>query len=175
VHVPTLRIDRGDHPIRSDFPGDAPASVGPVRTLGWFHVLPSDQRQQRQRLSRLVVQFDIGQGTGHAQRVAHQRGNQRIPGSRVVPRDRGFAGIGVVMGVTARGDDLRRARGFPGHSADRSDQLGDGVLGSDRVIEHHGVQRTTGFPARTPVSVTTMRTASKIRFGRLEAASRRRQ
>jgi hypothetical protein len=79
------------------------------------------------------------------------------------------------MGVTPRGDHLRGAGHLPAHPADRGDQLGDGVLGDHGVIQHYRVQRTPTFPLTTPVSATMTRTASNTRFGRSQAANRRRQ
>ena len=46
VRVPGLGVHHRDHPIRCDPVGDPPPPVGPVRTLGRFHVLPGDQGQQ---------------------------------------------------------------------------------------------------------------------------------
>ena len=48
------------------------------------------------------------------------------------------------MGGAVGGDDLRGAEYFAADPADRRDQLGDGVLGGDRIIEDRGIQRPPG-------------------------------
>src|SRR5215207_5665661 len=53
-----------------------------------------------------------------------------------------------------------------GGPTDRGDQLADGVLGGDRVLQDGGVQHPPVLPESTPVCSTTWRTACKIRCGR---------
>ncbi len=72
-------------------------------------------------------------------------------------------------------DDLRGAGHVPADPADHRDQLSHGVLGGDRVVQDRGIQRPPGLALQRPVCDTTAFTASKIRFGGSEAASRRRQ
>jgi hypothetical protein len=63
----------------------------------------------------------------------------------------------------------------PPDPTDRRDQLGDGVLGGDRILQDGGVQHPPTRPLSTPVCSTTWRTASKIRRGRFEARRHARQ
>jgi hypothetical protein len=75
------------------------------------------------------------------QRVSDQGIHQRGPGRLVIPGDLRLTRIGIVMRGAPRRRHLRRTRHLPDHPADRGDQLGDGVLGGHRVIEHHRIQR----------------------------------
>jgi hypothetical protein len=71
--------------------------------------------------------------------------------------------------------DLAGAGDGPAHAPDRGDDLGDGVLGRDGVVEQRRVQCPAGLARRTPVASITERTASKIRSGRPELRSLERQ
>ena len=133
-------------------PRDAPPPVAPVRSLGRFDVLPGDQRQQGHRLGLLVGEsFAVGvalvEPGQHRQRVVHQRRDQLVASSRVVPGDLGLARAGVVMPRSPRPDDLGSAIDLAGDPADRGDQLGHGVLSGDRIIEDRRVQRPAGLPS----------------------------
>jgi hypothetical protein len=131
------RLGYRDHPVRGDFVGDAPSPVGPVRAFGGFDVLAGDQRQQRHRLSSLAISIGIVRvGHGHRVQERERVGHQRLAGLLVVPGDGGLARVGVVMRPAAGGDDLAGAGDRTAHPADRGDQLGDGVLGGDRVIQY---------------------------------------
>ena len=79
------------------------------------------------------------------------------------------------MSSALLGDHLGGTRDLAAHPADRADQLGDGVLGGDRVVEDGGIHRPPGLALNAPVAATTVLTASKIRFGDAEAANLRRQ
>ena len=79
------------------------------------------------------------------------------------------------MGAAVFGDNCCGGRDLAVDTADRGDQLGHGVLGGHRVVEDGGIQGRRVLLATAPVAVTTALTASKIRFGRSETASRRRQ
>src|ERR1039457_5936954 len=72
-------------------------------------------------------------------------------------------------------DHLARAGHHPGHLPDRRHQLGDGVLGGDRVIEHRRVHARFRRPRKIPVCAMSSATASNTRSGRSEAAIRLRQ
>jgi hypothetical protein len=52
-------VDGGDDPVTGDLAGDPPAPIGPVRALGRFHVLAGNQRQQRHRRLRALVQLRV--------------------------------------------------------------------------------------------------------------------
>lgn len=60
VHVAGVGVDGGDHPIRNDVPGDAPAPVGAIGALDGFHVLAGDQAQKCHRLGRPRAQLLLG-------------------------------------------------------------------------------------------------------------------
>ena len=79
------------------------------------------------------------------------------------------------MAGAALGDHLGCAGHLPAYPPDRPDQLGHRVLGGHRVIKHRGVQRAARFTRQHPGLGHHRLTASKIRFGRSEAPSRRRQ
>jgi hypothetical protein len=83
-------------------------------------------------------------------RVADQRVEQHLSGLCVVPGDRGFTRIVIVMGGAVGGDHLTGARHLAADPADRADQLGDGVLGGDRIVEDRGIQRTPGLAGQRP-------------------------
>ena len=81
----------------------------------------------------------------------------------------------VVLGSALRGHHLAGAGDLAADPADRGDQLGHGVLAGDRVIEDRGVQRPPRLAGQRTGRRDDTLTASKIRFGRSQAASRRRQ
>jgi hypothetical protein len=153
--------------------GDDPG-VGRPSVVG-FDVLPGDQRQQSDRVGRFRVEFALGKVPEDAVRVADEGIDQVGAGVGVVPGDVGFPGLGVVMGGGVFGDHRAGAGNLAGDPADRGDQLGHRVLGGDRVLEHGRVRARRVLPVSTPVSATTALTASKIRFGAVERARRRRQ
>jgi hypothetical protein len=150
VRVPRLRVDGGDHPFRGHPPRDPPPPVGAIRALNRFDVLPGDQRQQRHRFGRLRVQFLLGQVPEQSVRITDQGVDQLAAGGPVVPGDRWFPRSGVVMGPAVLGDHDARPGHLAGHPTDRRDQLGDGVLGGHRIVEHRGIQRSTGLPGQHP-------------------------
>jgi hypothetical protein len=92
--VAGVRVDGGDDPVGGDLAGDPSAPVGAVGALGGFHVLPSDQGQQRQRRLGPLVQRRVGGLDRGNQRdgVVDQRRHQRVLGGRIVPVDRGLPG-----------------------------------------------------------------------------------
>jgi hypothetical protein len=153
---------------------DPPAPVGAVRALDRLHVLPGDQVERRDRLGGHRAQFLVGQMAEQPVRVTDQRVDQLGAGLLVVPGDRRLARIVVVMGRSTARRSPRRRRG-----------LRDAPAGSPRSTaspcpawrpRHRGSSNDGRvFPFNTPVSATTALTASKIRSGRSEAASRRRQ
>jgi hypothetical protein len=128
-----LGVDGGDHSVLGDPAGDPPRS-GPLAGLD---VLAGDQRQQRDRLGLLGVKLDIGHCPEHGQRVVDQSRYQRLGGLGVVPGTFGLARPLVVMRPKC---DLAGRPDQPADPADRCDQLGDGVLGGDRVLQDGGVQ-----------------------------------
>jgi hypothetical protein len=137
-----------DDPIFGDPAGDAPPPVGAVGALDRFDVLTSHQRQQRHRLGGLRVEFGFGQVPEQPVGIADQRIGQDGAGLLVVPGDRRLTRIVVVVGGAVFGDHRGGSRHLPADPADRRDQLGDGVLGGDRVVEHGGVQRPAGLPGQ---------------------------
>jgi hypothetical protein len=149
--VASIRINGGDDPIRGDLAGDLagdpPAPIGPIRTLSTLsrlHILACHQRQQRQQRHRsllLLIQLGALQRRDQRGRVVDQRRHQRILGGRVVPVDLRLARGGVVVAAAHRCDLGGRAGHLPPDPADRGDQLGDGVLGGDRIGQDRGVHR----------------------------------
>ena len=120
-----------------------------------FDVLACDQRQQRHSLTcrrRRIRALGIGSAhRGHdRQRVADQGIDQLLAGSLVVPGDIGFSGRGVVGGGAQPRHHVRATRDNRGDPADGGDQLGDGVLGGDRVVEDGRIQRPAGPPLQNP-------------------------
>jgi hypothetical protein len=105
-------------------------------------------------------------------RVVDQPRYQRLLGVGVVPVAVGLARPVVVVGAKL---DRTGCRDQPTDPTDRRDQLGDRVLGGDRVLRT--VESSTRWrrPASTPVASTTSRTASKTRRGRCERRIRLRQ
>ena len=83
-------------------------------------------------------------------RVADQRIHQLLAGRNVVPGDRRFTRVVVVMGSAVFGDYLAGTGHLAAHSPDRADQLGHGVLGGHCVIEHRGIQRPPRLPRERP-------------------------
>ena len=150
MHVAGIGVDGGDHPIGCHLSGDAPAPVGAIGALHRFHVLAGDQRQQRHRLRRAGTQVLLGRMPQQPVGIADQPVDQPIPGVGVVPGDHRFTRVVIVMGAAVLPDHLHRARHLAAHPADRADQLGDGVLGGHRVIEHRGIQRAAGLTRQRP-------------------------
>jgi hypothetical protein len=143
-------VDGGDDPVGGDLAGDPPAPIGPIRTLGRLHVLACHQRQQRHRRLGLLVQLGVAQRRKQRACVIHQRRHQRIPCLGVVPVDLGLARGAVVM-TGAHHRDLRgRAGHLAGHPPDRRHQLGDGVLGGDRISQDRGVHHPPPTPSNDP-------------------------
>jgi hypothetical protein len=70
--VPGIGVHRGDHPVVGDLAGDPPPPVGAVAALGRLDILPGDQRQQRQRGSRLLVHRFVFQRIDERVRVVDQ-------------------------------------------------------------------------------------------------------
>jgi hypothetical protein len=160
-----LRIDGGDDPVLGDPAGDPPGP-GPLARLD---VLAGHQRQQRHRLGLLSAQLQVSHRVEHGQRVVDQPRHQRLGGRRIIPGTHRLARPVVVV----RGQpDLARPWHQPPHPADGGDQLGDGVLGGDRVARMVESSTRRRRPASTPVASTTWRMASKTRRGRSEARSR---
>ena len=84
----------------------------------------------------------------------------------------GLPGPSVVVGAKL---DRTGCRDQPTDPTDRRDQLGDRVLGGDRVLRTVESSTRRRRPASTPVASTTSRTASKTRRGRCERRIRLRQ
>jgi hypothetical protein len=166
--MPCLRVDGGDDPVLGNPPCNPPRP-GP---LAWLDVLAGDQGQQRDRLGLLGVQIHIRHCRQQRQGVVDQSRHQRLGGRGIVPGTVGLARPVIVVG---RHLDPAGLRGQPPHPADRRDQLGDRVLGGNRVLQERGIQHPPTPTRSTPVCSTTRRTASKIRRGRVQARSRARQ
>jgi hypothetical protein len=99
--------------------------------------LAGHQRQQRNRLGLLGLQLQAGHRLKQGQRIVDQPRHQRLGGLGIVPGTFGLAWPVIVV----RGElDLARRHHHPPHPADRRHQLGDGVLGGDRVGQDCGVQ-----------------------------------
>ena len=79
------------------------------------------------------------------------------------------------MAGAVLGDHRGRAGHLPGDPADRGDQLGDRVLGGDRVIQHRGVQRPAGLPGQHPGLGDHRPDRIEDPIRAIERASRRRQ
>ena len=158
------------HPL-----SDAPAPVGAIRALGRFHVLAGHQGQQRHRLRRPRAQLLIGQIPQQPVRVADQGIDQPIPGLLYRPRRSPACPDRRSRGRCSARRLPHRTRDLPPHPPDRADQLSHRVLGGHRVIEHRGIQRATGLARQRPGLGHHGFDRLKIRFGRSEAANRRRQ
>jgi hypothetical protein len=150
ARVPGLRVDSGDDPVLGDLASDPPAPIGAIGAFGRLHVLPSDQRQQPQRLPGPLLQRSVGEHRDQPIGVVHQGRHQRVPGLRVVPIDPGLAHSRIVVAAALLGDHRRRARHLPAHPADRRDQLRDRVLGRDRVLQDRGVHRPPPASGQDP-------------------------
>ena len=105
-------------------------------------------------------------------RVVDQPRYQRLLGVGVVPVAVGLARPVVVVGAKL---DRTGCRDQPTDPTDRRDQLGDRVLGRDRVLRTVESNTRRRRPPSTPVASTTSRTASKTRRGRCERRIRLRQ
>lgn len=86
-----------------------------------------------------------GSSSADAERIRvleqEQRGHQRVTRDRVVPGDVGLAATLIVIG---RPRLLASLADQPQHLANLGDQLGDGVLGRDGVVEHVEPARAFG-------------------------------
>jgi hypothetical protein len=152
--------------------GDPPGDPEGPRPLARLHVLAGDQRQQRHRLGLPGAQLGVGHRREHGQRVVDQPRYQRLGGLKVVPLAVGLARPVVVVGAKL---DRTGCRDQPTDPTDRRDQLGDRVLGGDRVLRTVESSTRRRRPASTPVASTISRTASKTRRGRCERRIRLRQ
>ena len=83
----------------------------------------------------------------HGQRVVDQPRYQRLLGVGVVPVAVGLARPVVVVGAKL---DRMGCRDQPTDPTDRRDQLGDRVLGGDRILQHRGVQHPPAPPPKHP-------------------------
>lgn len=108
VRVAGLGVHGGDQPVRCDLPGDPPPPVRAVGSLGRFHVLPGDQREQTVCFGGLRVHFE-GVG-GHCceqgDRVVDQRRYQFLFGILVILGNIWFAGALVVAATRVGGDEV---------------------------------------------------------------------
>ncbi len=154
VGVPGLGVHHADDPVRGDALSDPPprraAGINTVRVgFDQFDVLTGDQREQPHRVTRRAGRL-LTDAVQHRQRVAHQSIDQRVAGRLVIPDDRGLARVVVVMSRRHLSDHDIGPPHQPADPPDRRDQLGNGVLSGDRVIEHGRVQRSTGLALQHP-------------------------
>jgi len=80
-------------------------------------------------------------------RVVDQPRYQRLLGVGVVPVAVGLARPVVVVGAQL---DRTGCRDQPTDPTDRRDQLGDRILGGDRILQHRGVQHPPAPPPKHP-------------------------
>jgi len=142
--------------------------------------LSCDQCQQSHRLGLLVVKIDVLQTSKDSQSVVDQGGDQLVAGGRIIPGNVGFARHRVLI-PGQPSNKVHRRRNGAGDPADLRDQLGDGVLASDRIIKDRRVDRATtlsgqdtrlgddlGNRVEDPVrSITGRETATPIRQHRV--------
>jgi hypothetical protein len=102
--------------------------------------LAGHQPQQPDRLGLGGVQVAVLDHGKHGQRIGHQRAHQPLAGLGVVPGTGRLARVLVI--VMSAKLQRRSGRVKPTHPPDRPNQLGDHVLGGDRVIQQGRVQRT---------------------------------
>lgn len=120
-------------------------AVGAVGVFSRFHVLSCYQSQQGGRVGRLAGELCGADGIQQCQCVVDQ-GRDEFLGCRcVVPGDTWFAGVAVVVAGAPGVDQLLPAWYVPANPADRGNQLCDGVLTGDGIIENGGVQGAPGF------------------------------
>lgn len=81
-----------DHPVGGDPARDAPPAVGAVGSLRRFHVLPGNQRQQRDRLGGIGAQLLVGQVAQETVGVADQTVHELLAGLRIVQAIAGLSG-----------------------------------------------------------------------------------
>jgi hypothetical protein len=137
-----VRVHGGDDPVSRHLAGDAPAPLDLAR----FHVLAGHQPEQPNRLGLDGVQVAVLDLAKHGQRIGHQRAHQPVAGLGVVP---GTGRLARVMIVVVGGQLQRRGgRDKPTHPPDGRHQLGDRVLGGDRVIQQGRVQPTPLAPSQ---------------------------
>jgi hypothetical protein len=72
MHVPRLGIHSGYDSVRGDPRCDAPLAVATTGVVGRLDVLAGDQRQQRQRLLRGLLQWGLAEGVHYHQRISYQ-------------------------------------------------------------------------------------------------------
>ena len=168
--------DDGDDPVSGDPPGHAPPPGGASTVLGRLHVLPGDQRQQGDCPGRVRGQFPLGQVAQQSVRVAGQRADQIGAGLGVVLGDRRLAGLVVVVPGAVRRDH-RGGTGGTSRATRRIAAISRITVSCVATASVTTVEFSTRrvLPDNAPVVGTTSRAASKTRFGRAEAASRRRQ
>ncbi len=142
VGMAGLGVDGGDHPVRGRPFGDAPPPIGAIGIVNRFYVLAGDQRQLRDRFGSAGTEFLVGHMPQHAVGIADQRVHQRGSRGGIIPADRRFPRIVVIMGSAVGGDHLTGAGHLTTNPTDRPDQLGHGVLGGYRVVEDREVQGT---------------------------------
>ena len=136
VAVAGVGVDRADHPVRRDPPGDPDPAV-----RSCLEVLAEHGREQRGRLGEGWCQRLPLHRQQHGLPVTGERVDERRPGVGIVPVGGGLAACAVV--VVAPED--RAQRGLPlvrgrEHAPDRAPHEGDRVHGRDRVVQRGGVE-----------------------------------
>lgn len=142
-YVPRLGVGGGHRAVTDGPLGDAPAPVAAVGVVGGLHVLARDQGQQPDGVRRGLPEFLLGEAAQQVECVGDQGVDQVGARLLIVPCDLRLAGVGVVVGGAPDGGGLPGVGDLADEPADRGDQLGDGVLGGDRVVQHGGVQRAS--------------------------------
>ena len=123
----------------------------PSRALDRFDILTSDQRQQRHRLSRFGAQFLLGQippTAGGHRRPKHP--TKPLAGLSVVPGDRRFARIVVIMGTAAGRPPLRRRAPVWQPDGSHRSTASPRPEGGHRIVEHRGIQRPPRLARQRP-------------------------
>jgi hypothetical protein len=132
VTVTGLRIDCRDDPVLGDLLRDAPGAF--FRT--GLDVLARDESKEADIVVALLAE-PSGFGRGEdGEGVVHEPGDKGVAGALVGPLDDGLAAF-----VARR--QKRDARRLGHRAADpshRRDELGDGVLGGDGVVEDGRVE-----------------------------------
>lgn len=140
VHVPRVGImDRHDPP-RAGHRGDPPRPV----TVAGFNILASHERQQTDRFGLHVIELDTSDRGQDRVRVAHHLGHDPVDVGPVIPRARRLARIVVVSWATS----VRATAGDEAADpADLGDELHDGVLTGDSVVEYSRVHPGGSCPS----------------------------